>query len=77
MQESVAPWRGECTTRGTLEREEPKNLQGSRDKEVYMRRSLVHLWASHDAAGEKTTGVRREEHGLTSTLVRGIGIDYH
>ena len=77
MQESVAPWRGECTTHATLEREGPKDLQGRRDREAYARRSLVHRWASHDAIGEKTTGVRSEEHRLTSTLVQGLGIDYH
>ena len=39
-----------------------------------MKRSLVHRGASHDVAGVRTIGVRTEEHGLTSTLVRGIGI---
>ena len=74
MQDSVALWRGELTTHATLEKEEPKKLQGSRGKEDYTRRSLVHRGASYDVAGVRTTGVRTEEHGLTSTLVRGIGI---
>ena len=65
----MALWRGELTTHATLEREEPKDLQGSRDREDYTRRNLVHRWASHDAIGEKTTRVRSKEHGLTSTLV--------
>ena len=74
MQDSAALWRGELTTHATLEREEPENLKGSRCREDCMRRSLVHCRASHDVARVRTTGVRSEEHGLTSTLVRGIGI---
>ena len=74
ISDSVALWRGELTTHATLEKEEPKNLQGSRGREDCTRRSLVHRGASHDAVGVRTTGVRTEEHGLTSTLMRGIGI---
>ena len=74
MQRSVAPRRGEFTTRATLERGEPEDLQGSRGTEPCTRRNLVHRSASHGAIGARTTGVKSEEHGTTSTLVRGNGI---